>query len=757
MMCATALTAFASAAAAQTADTPASSRVGEVVVTARHRTESLQKVPIAISVVEGSQAVAQNLNNIKDISQIVPAVDFRTGASNKDRTVFIRGIGTISTSPGVEPSVSTVVDGVVLARAGQSTLDLLDLERLEVLQGPQGTLFGKNSSAGVINVVTRNPTPQFNAYIDAQAYTGQEFRLLGGVSGPIIQDKLDGLISAFTAQYKGNVENIYNGVDKEDNGYQHTGVRAKFIATPTSNLKLTLGADYTFSEDSTPTGVFVSTNRVAYPTGVVTPNPALADLLGAYGVTPSSDNRTIATNTNSSVHDKNGGVSLQADWVIPGGSTITSITAYRQWKNVQYQDYDMLPAPTPPPASPVPPGNFAQGIDTGHLDFHQTSEELRIATPKGQFIDYVAGVYFLNAVDNETYERDLTQLSAATPPVPILNSGIAPYGSTDTNFSVFTEANLNFTSNFRAIVGFREIWDWLSYYHSRVSTSPTPLPGIGVSTVNGPGSEIQQGYADRFGLQYDFGSNINTYITYSRGYKGPAYNVFFNMSKINQPPLAPETSNDYEAGIKATLFDQRLRANLAGFITDFDNYQANFTALIGGAIVSNLINAGSVSTKGFEGDLLAKPIDPVNLSFNFLYDDAKVDDFNCPIGAPTSCNINGQPLPFAPTWKLHLEGDYTIKATHYFNVALETDYSWQSQVQYQLAETPDTIQPAYGIWNASIALLGTTNDWQARFLVKNILNQHYSPYLAYGTFAGVVRWVPRDDDTYFGINIRKGF
>jgi iron complex outermembrane receptor protein len=322
---------------------------------------------------------------------------------------------------------------------------------------------------------------------------------------------------------------------------------------------------------------------------------------------------------------------------------------------------------------------------------------------------------------------------------------------------VFGEADINFTSKLRVIAGFREIWDWLSYNHNRVSTSPTAVPGVGVSIVNGPGKTSPNGYADRFGIQYDVAPAITTYFTYSRGYKGPAYNVFFNMAAINTPPLAPETSNAFEVGIKSSLFDHRVRANVAGFITDFDNYQANFSTLIAGAIVSNLINAGSVSTRGFEGDFTAKPNDRLSLDGNFLFDEAKVKSFRCPVGAPVSCNINGQPLPFAPKWKFHLGGQYRLATAADFDVQVETDYNWQSKVQYQLSETPDTIQPGYGIWNASLAFLGKTNGWQGRLLVKNITGQHYSPYIAYGSLAGVVRWVPRDDNRYFGFNLRKDF
>jgi iron complex outermembrane receptor protein len=730
--------------------TASEATVGEVLVTARRRTESLQTVPVSVAVVDGAKAASLNLNDIADISAAVPALNFRTGASNKDRTIFIRGIGTISTSPGVEPSVSTVIDGVVLGRPGQSTLDLQDLDHIEVLEGPQGTLFGKNASAGVVNIVTRDPTSTPHAFVNAGYYEGDEWRVGLGASGPLMGDKLLGLVSVFTSQYRGNVENIYGKVDKEDAGYQHSGARLKFIAKPLDTLKLTLGADYTASSDSTPNGVYVSTSRIAYPSGTVSANTNLANLLAGAGITPSADNRTISTNTNSSVHDHNGGVSLQGDWSAPAGFTVTSITAWRQWTNQQYQDYDMLPYPEPPAL-----GGFAQGADNGHVTFSQTSQELRIASPKGKFIDYVAGLYYIHEVDTERYERDLTQISSTN--ATVLNNGVAHYGTTGDNFALFGEADVHLSSKLRIIAGFREIWDWLSYYHNRVSTSPTAVPGIATSVVNGPGTDSVNGYADRFGLQYDLTPSVMAYFTYSHGYKGPAYNVFFNMNPVNTPPLAPETSEAYEVGVKSDLFEHRLRANLSGFITDFSNYQANFSELVGGAIVSNLVNAGSVSTRGVEADLTARPFDRLGLDANILYDDAKVESFTCPVGAPASCQINGQPLPFAPKWKLHLGGQYKLLSRESFDLRLETDYNWQSKTQYSLAETKDTIQPGYGIWNAALALIDKPGDWQARILVKNITNQHYSPYIAYGNLGGVVRWVPRDDNRYFGVNFRKDF
>lgn len=201
-----------------------------VTVTATRREESLQKVPVAVSVVDGEQLERDNRNGVASIVQQVPSLNFRTGASNKDTSLFIRGVGTISTSPGVEPTVATVIDGVVYGRPGQATLDLLDLERIEVLRGPQGTLFGKNASAGVLNIVTRAPTAETHGYIDQGYYSGNESRTRFGIGGSLIPDTLKGSITTLFGSYDGNVDNRHNG--HEVNGYNRKGVRGKLEFTP---------------------------------------------------------------------------------------------------------------------------------------------------------------------------------------------------------------------------------------------------------------------------------------------------------------------------------------------------------------------------------------------------------------------------------------------------------------------------------------------------------------------------------------------
>ena len=741
---------------------------GDVVVTARYRNESVRSVPIAITALTGANLAEHQLTNLQTIATAVPSVEFRAGASNKDRTVFIRGVGTITTSPGVEPSVSTVLDGVVLSRPGQSTLDLGEVERIEVLRGPQGTLFGKNASAGVINIVTRNPTDEMQAFGEVSATTDEEYRIKAGISGALVPGKVQALIGGLYTRWNGNVRNTVTG--NEVNGFERYGGRGKLLVEATPELKFVLIGDYLHSRDTVPTGIYAKTFQIAYPTNVVNNNTTLAGLLAGAGVTASLDNRNATANFDTDVRDENYGVSLQGDLRL-GDYNVTSITAYRRWNNHQHQDFDTI--------STLAVG-FPQGVDFGDVSSKQFSQELRLTSPKVGIFDYVLGAYFLHGDTAERYMRTITTL-ASVGATPITSSGVANYGITSNNYALFGEANINFTRAFRAIAGYRSVWDDVDFYHTRVSTfdptnqgainSALDRPGIR-SYHNASGSVHRRGDAYRLGLQLDLGEHNQTYFTYSRGYKGPGFNVYFNMrsqlvpasgttaafvAPLDEVPLSPETSNSYEAGIKGGTADRSFTYAFAAYSTDFDGYQANFADTVGGLQVTRLINAGSVRTRGAELDVTLRPARGFSVDLSGAYTDAKVRHFNCPVGAAVSCNIDGQPLPFAPRVKLYGSTQYQFALTDSLDLQFQTDVTFRSRTQYSLSETPSTIEPAYAVWNGSIAFLTSNSGLQLRGFVKNITNTHYSSFLANGSAAGTIRFVPRDDVRYGGIQLRKDF
>ncbi|MDR7048298.1 iron complex outermembrane receptor protein [Duganella sp. 3397] len=717
--------------AAPIADRSDTASIPSVTVSATRRSASLQSVPVAVSVIDGEQLAQANRNSIDTIIQEVPSATFRQQGGNKDSTIFVRGIGTISTSPGVEPTVSTVVDGVVFARPGQATLDLLDIDRIEILRGPQGTLFGKNASSGVLNVIGRKPGEQASGYVDASWYEGNEKRVRAGVSGAIAPGVVRGSLTALYADYDGNVDNIHAGgkLSGNLNGYDRKGARARVDITPNKEVDITLIADYLRSN--------ASPSLTAYKSTSAPFSAALAPVVA------SAENRQVVTDIPSDIRDTNKGLSAQVDWRL-GGHTLTSITAVRDWDNAQYTSTSAI-------GNAAETGRITAAYpatrDIGTVDFRQVSQEVRLASPKDRFVDYVVGAYYLHGKDRETYQRLVT--------TNVFNAGRADYGVKNDSYSLFGESTINFAADWRAIAGARWTKDELFYDHVRTSTSTAAFPGVQPAVQNS-GSTSEDGYSGRLGLQYDVSSSVNSYATYSRGYKGPAYNVFFNMLARDTLALKPETSDSFELGLKTSAFDRRLTANLAVFHTSYDNYQANFYDTVGGTVITRLINAGKVSTRGVELDVSARPTRQFTLSGALAYTDAKIDNFNCPPAATASCNLNGQPLPFSPKWKAFTRANYALTLQNGLIADFSADYAYQSKTQFDLFQSPDAIQGAYGIVNASIALSSPVGGWRIALVGKNLANKSYATNLVTST-GYVTRTVPRDDERYVGLTARKEF
>ena len=749
----------AAPAMAQQAAPADTGKLDTVIITATKRIQPLQSTPIAVSVIGGGALEESNLNNLEAISAQVPTVNFRTNASNKDAALFIRGVGTISTSPGVEPTVSTVLDGVVTARPGQATLDLVEIDRIEILRGPQGTLFGKNASAGVINIVTREPGKAFAGYADVSMFQGDEVRVRLGASGEMVPGLLRGSVSGMAGKFDGNVTNVYDG--SKVNGYDRKGLRARLDITPSKSLKVVLLADRTQADDDPPTGVSYSTNVTAFPSGAVTANPNFGFAVAP--VVPSRTNRQINSEMHTRVSDMNQGFSAQVDWSL-AAHQVTSITALRKWTNEQYQDQDRL-------------GTLYRGFnrtaDRGTLDFSQTSQELRIASTQRGFMEYVAGLFYLTGKNDEQYARTTTRCAASaatalpnglvpcTVPTTTVDNGVANYGVRNKSASLFGESTFNFLPDFRAIAGLRYTSDKLSYYHGRVftpdATTPAAVsaPGIGATRARVQGSTSETAFSGRIGPQFDISKDVMGYATVSRGYKGPAYNVFFNMSPTQDNVLSPEKSKSLEAGIKTTLMDGRMRLNVAVFKTDYSGYQANVPDLVNGVIVTRLINAGDVTTSGLEIDLTARVTSQLTVSASVANIEARVLRFNCPPGAAASCDINGRQMPFSPDWKGSLRAKYVQPLSGTLTLDFGVDANRQGQTNFDLQQQPNSVQPVYSIYNATVALQSTAG-WRVALLGKNLGNQSYATFVQ-NSGNHINRYVPRDDERYFGINLRYDF
>ncbi len=775
------LLALASASAWAADAPPADSQApAEIIVTAQKRSEPLQKVPVSITVVSGDAMARLSTNNIEDTQRLVPALTFVKGTTSLNSALFLRGLGTVSFSIAAEPSVTSVLDGVVLARAGESFGDLYDIDRVEVLRGPQGTLFGKNASAGVINIVTKEPGKTLGGYLDIGAFEGGEYKAKASLGGPIGDNWRAG-VTAFYSEYKGNISDATLGT--KINGYKHYGVRGQVIGDVTENLRVKLIADYRKGDDQC----------CAFVVGALNPNPVAsqsAAQLAIQSILPpalgGATRQSIQSMANRTVEETYG-VSLQADLKL-GTHTLTSITSWRKWDNREIRDGDWVDQVylTNPLIH-----------DDGPEGAHTFTQELRLASPTGGFVDYVAGAFYYQAVAQRTYTRSDTYCTATTAaklangltPCPAALStlvnpvGTAVFGSTFDNIAAYGQATWHFAPTFRAVTGLRYTHDKVSAFHSRNSNFAgiAGPAGIGDSfdanvatggTYNGTpwtGETSADSLSGKFALQYDIAPNNMLYSSYSRGYKGPAFNVFFNMSKANILPISAETSNAFEVGLKNSFNNGRLIVNVGGFYTKVYNYQANYPTTVNGTVTTTIINAGNVSTRGGEIEVLFRPIRQLTINGGYSYTDAHVDQFLQPPAAQASNYITpGTPLAFAPKNKGTLGGTYSAELPGLpFALEFNALASYTDRQVSTLAATNNASQilafdsqtlKAYTQVDLSLAAVDLAKHYRLAVVVKNLLNNHYASTIGSGGPGGSYLYqIPRDSDRYWGVTLRYSF
>ncbi|WP_374944424.1 TonB-dependent receptor [Sphingomonas sp.] len=719
---------------------------GDIVVTAQKRSERLQDVPVAVSVISGDAIAAKGGQNIESAQYLVPTLNFRKSGTAINQSLFLRGVGTSTFSIAGEPSISTVVDGVVYSRAGEAFSDLVDIDRLEVLRGPQGTLFGKNTSAGVINIVTKRPGNDFGGFLEGGYYTGgDEYRVRGAVDLPIAEH-IKSRVTGFYGNYDGNIRNVARG-NTRVNGYEHYGVRGMIVADPTPDLLLTLIADYRESHDDC-CGEVIGT----------TPANATATVLP----TPRGDKtRALAQNLITSTEEKSWGVSLQADWTL-GTQTLTYIGAYREYDNTEIRDGDFLPQAY---------NGFNELHDFGPQTSNTLTQEVRITSPADQFFSYVVGAFYSRAETERTFTRnDITCVSGALPALTPCSSplvlasrptGTANFGSVFKNLAFFGQSTLNFTDRFRGIAGVRYTSDQLNVFHNRVTT----LAGPGINPSFGPftGKTTNDNWSGKAGLQFDVVPQSTAYATYSRGYKGPAFNVFFNLTATGTNVIEPETADSYEVGLKNTLLGGKLVVNLAAYYAKYHNFQANNPDIVAGVLVTRFTNAGDISTRGGELDLLFQPVRDLSFSGGLAYTDAHIDQFKIPTnGVTTGVIPSGTRLGYAPKWKGTLGTDYRIRTGGRVDFALGAQGSYQSKQISQLdasaAIRQATTIKGYGLVDLSASIVEANDHARLTFQVKNLFDQSFAAAITSGGPGGSYRYlIPREADRYYGVTGRIGF
>jgi iron complex outermembrane receptor protein len=694
---------------------------GDIIVTAQKREQNLQDVPVSVSVLSSAALANNRVAGIEQLAQIAPSVNFTNSANTRGQGVSVRGIGTLNFSDGVEPSVSTVIDGVVIGRSAASFFDFSDIQRVEVLRGPQGTLFGKNASAGAINLVTEKPSLSRNA-LDASIGYGSynDVRVKASVSTVLAKDHLAARLSGFRTTADGVITNLYNGQNL--NNINSWGLRGKLLWDLDGDTSFYLIGDYSKNDRR----CCVSTIRSILPTTTYYTGQTRAQLTAGLPLGPV--NRFVNQDGAAFGNQSAGGVSLEGNTKI-FGQTLTSITAWRAFDDYDNNDTDGVQV-------------NVYNINNARQHQKQFTQELRLTSPARQRLEYVLGLFY--------FWQDLaTTTQTAGTGNQVLPAGAFLGSQVDrdiknNNGAAFGQLTFHATPALSLIGGFR-----LTTESADANFARTVMTGASGAAPNTGGAYTtpklhvaNTDFSYKAGAEYKISPDVMAYLTYTRGYKGPAVNLLNNLSasvvNSGQAILKPEIARNLELGLRTQMFDRKLTLNITGFHETFTNFQAQtFNAILS---TFTLANAGKLTTNGAEVEAILHPATGLNLSANVAYTDTKVQGFviACYPGQTVAlgCNnaqqdVSGSPLANAPKWAFTLSGDYGHDLGANLRAKASLSYTYRSSVFFSYSDR-NTVQGAYGLLNGSLGLETKDKRYRLTVWAKNITNQHFATSISTG-------------------------
>jgi iron complex outermembrane receptor protein len=774
-------------AAQQTTASRATSRasdegsLSEVLVTARRREENIQDVPAAVSAISGAQLDASYTVNPQEISLLVPSLYYNS-ANPRNTAYTIRGLGsnTLSISAandGIEPGVGFYVDQVYHGRPATAAFDFTDIERVEVLRGPQGTLFGKNTTAGAIHIISREPTFEPEGNAEASVGNYHFLQAKGVISGGLIGDVVAGRLAAQITRRDGVICNVSTG--ERENALNNVAARGQLLFVPTDTLKLRLIADISNLDSACCTQNYLRVGK-----SLRSPSrqfPALAAGLGY--APPSTDVYDRLTDIDAPLHVKtqDGGVSLIADWNL-GATTLTSVSAWRywQWDVANDRDYTGIPI------------QLVQRIPSRQ---DQYSQELRLASNGNSRLRYIGGLYFheqrITGTPISIYGPAAAYwlLSPSNFSVPIPRNLLDGYGQTGTSdfdlksYAAFGEANYDITDKITATLGLRYTYEEKEgSYATQVfgGLNLTGFPAATAAELNRAKLSIFRpqshtaadnggSASGRANIAYKLTDRLLTYVSYAQGYKSGGLNMSgLPLDAKNNPALATavikdERNRTFEVGLKSTLLEGRATANLAAYHTRVKDYQANIVSSTEtAAIRSYPANIPEVRVEGVEGDFVALLLKGFTLRASFAYADGKNTNYPagpCPLEVQTSatvaCNLTGVSLAGLSRWTGSLGFDYEHPLAG-GALLMHTDVSTRSNYNSDTSASVYTEISGYTLTNASIGFrfpLGLEVDVFAR----NLFDRNYITALTIQTGnSGLILGQP-SDPRLVGVTLRVRF
>ena len=694
--CALAALSAVCAAAAGAAEPPGSEtgdrtdRVSEVVVTATKRDTRLEETPLAITAVDKATIDRQRITDFADVARLTPGLVF-TPLSRQESYPSIRGTTMGNGAAGADLGVSVFIDDVPTTGVGDNNPDLFDLQSIEVLRGPQGTLFGRNVTGGAIVVHTLAPsfTPQVKAQATYGNYNLAEFR--GYLTGPIIDDTLAGKIAVEYRRQDGYLYDPY--LHDHLLSTNLGGARAQVLWTPNSNLKVLLGADY---------NIDASPYKVQQLVGNFQPSlfPTLY-----YG--PSDANQGIQSKGDA----RTGGALARIDYTTPVG-VLTSISGFRS-----VDDHVTF-------STSADPAN--QFIQHAIEQDSQFTQELRLASPGDQRLTWVAGLFFLNAERHNQQNFDINVVPGTVisfvPPYSALNftSNNDQHITVD-SFAGFGEANYAFTPKLKLTLGARYTIERKSG-HSEV----TDTSGLSPDLVSGPYAHTWSAFTPKATLSFQPNAHILGYLTVANGFKSGGYDTSATSVEGLRTPFQPEKVWSYEAGIKVSAFDNRLVVNAAGYYADYTNLQVN--AFNQQLLQYVTANAGVARVPGVELEVFANPLHWLTLNSSYSYIGANYTRY---IG---TADFSGHQIPFDPKNQFHFGGEihFVAQALAGGTVRIGGDVTYQSRLYFDDAndEQPFILDHTAidGLVNLHATWTSADEAWEVSLWGKNVTNERSIVY-----------------------------
>lgn len=700
----------------------------EIVVTAQKREENLQDTPIAITAFTEDDLNGQLVNDISKVADFTPNVVFDTttpvsGASN-GAVVFIRGIGQLDFSLATDPGVGIYIDGVYSSRALGGVLDILEIERLEILRGSQGTLFGRNTIGGAINITTKRPDEELSGVVEATLGEFDRTDFKGSVSVPI-RDNLRAKFSFSSKERDGFVDRI--NVGDELGNEERQSYRAAIQFEPTEDIDIYATFDYSHINEQSAGSVLVGitesagipaqgvapSSTFAYNQFFVPQNPG-AQPYDATFLLGGENDRTLATGPTGTELDTYG-ASLTFSWHLPWFE-FKSITAYRDTDGEFFRDPDNSTIRITETSNP----NYR------HEQF--TQEFQLLGSGFDERLQYVLGVYFLE----EKGEDDVfVPIFALTPPPPLgppapvaFQAFINNFAEVDnSSFALFGQGTYDITDKLSATFGIRYTEDEKEYGFTQFISADEAGTLVLLPLVGATGSgEVSDKFTEtnfRGTLEYQFNEDTLFYFSYTDGFKSGGFNIRYVVPRAEPLSFAPETIESFEIGAKWQGFNNRVRLNAAAFISEYDNIQIQLFETGGGPLTQN---AGVADILGLEAEVTFVATDNLLLSAGFGYIDAEYDELNLPTTTVAQAINLDTALANTPETTANVSAEYT-HTVDWGQLVLRGDYSYTDDVFNDAQNSPFLFQNSYHLFNASLTFTTSDDLWDLMVFGTNLTDE----------------------------------